>query len=454
MSTVAVPASGPTLFGHPVGLAYLGFTEAFERFSYYGMQGLLILYMTAQLLHPGHAEAVFGLAGLRAAIESITGPLSAQAFASEITGLYAGFVYVTPMLGGWIGDRFTGRTTAVTAGTGLMAAGHLLMVLEVSFLIALGLLVIGSGLLKGNISAQVGAMYAERDPRRGDAFSIFNVFINTGGFAGPLVCGALGEWVGWHFGFGAAGIIVLFALGIYLAGRKYLPPDPPRGALASATRAKLDAREWRIVAALLLVLVITIPPAIIDTQQYIILVIWARDHVERHLLGFEIPVNWLLSISTFAFIALTPAVIAWWRWQERRRCEPSEMGKMAISGVIYATAALIVAWAPMEAGKTHIAWALTQGIINAVGLIFVWPLVLALVSRAAPTRIASLMMGVAFFSVAISSFLAGWLGQFYERMGNTNFWVLHAGLALASAGLFACLARPLNRIFAAAQTSA
>ncbi|MBS0382834.1 MAG: peptide MFS transporter [Proteobacteria bacterium] len=450
MNAIIVVPAERTLFGHPVGLAYLGFTEAFERFSYYGMQGLLVLYMTAQLLHPEHAEAVLGLAGLRAAVESVTGPLSTQAFAAEIAGLYGGFVYVTPMLGGWIGDRFTGRTAAVTAGTGLMAAGHLLMVLEASFLIALVLLVTGAGLLKGNISAQVGAMYAEHDPRRGDAFSIFNVFISAGGFVGPLVCGALGEMVGWHYGFGAAGIIVLFALGIYLAGRRYLPPDPPRSARTSTTRAKLDAREWLIVAALLLLLVIQLPPAILDTQQYIILVIWARDHVERHLFGFEIPVNWLLSIGPLAIMALTPAVIALWRWQGRRQCEPSEMGKMAISGVIYAVAALVIAWAPMEAGKTHVAWAVAHLVLGAVGMLFVWPLVLALISRAAPARIASLMMGVAFFSIAVSSFLAGWLGQYYERVGNTNFWLMHTGLAILSAVLFAVLARPLNRVFSTA----
>lgn len=449
MSAVTSAPAERTLFGHPAGLAYLGFTEAFERFSYYGMQGLLVLYMTGHLLHPAHAEAVLGLGKLRGAVEAFTGPLSTQAFASQIFGLYAGCVFVTPMLGGWIGDRFTGRTAAVTVGTALMAAGHLLMAIETSFLIALVLLIAGSGLLKGNISAQVGAMYAERDPRRGDAFSIFNMFIQTGAFVGPLVCGALGEMAGWHYGFGAAGIIVLFAFGIYLTGRRHLPPDPPRRARNIRAIARLDAREWRIVAALLLVLVIQLPPAILDNQDFNILAIWAQDHVERHVLGFEIPVSWLFSLNALAFVALTPVVVAWWHWQERRRREPSEMGKMAISGVLYVVSALIIAWAPAGTGKTHIAWAAAHMILGAVGIVFVWPLVLALISRAAPARIQSLMMGVAFFSVAIAAFLAGWLGQFYERMGHANFWAMHAGFALASAVLFACLARPLNRFFAA-----
>src|SRR5947199_485500 len=145
-------------FGHPKGLAYLAFTEAWERFSYYGMSALLVLYMVNQLLLPGHVEHVVGFAGFRHGIEWLFGPLSTQALASQIMGLYSGFVYFTPIIGGWLGDRI-GQRSAVVLGGLAMSSGHLAMAFDQSFLLALLLLIVGSGLLKGNISAQVGSLY-------------------------------------------------------------------------------------------------------------------------------------------------------------------------------------------------------------------------------------------------------------------------------------------------------
>ncbi|MBU2364971.1 MAG: oligopeptide:H+ symporter, partial [Alphaproteobacteria bacterium] len=212
---------------HPRGLAYLAFTEAWERFSFYGMQALLVLYMVDQALTPGHIETIAGMAGFRSALESVFGPLSIQALSSQIFGLYTGFVYFTPIIGGWLGDQVWGRRTTVLVGALLMALGHLLMAFEVSFLIALLLLILGSGCLKGNISAQVGDLYARNDPRRTSAFSLFNLGINVGAFVAPLVCGTVGELYGWHLGFGlAAGGMVLGAA-VYVAGRKHIPDHPP-----------------------------------------------------------------------------------------------------------------------------------------------------------------------------------------------------------------------------------
>ena len=156
--------SNDTAFmGHPRGLFFLAFTEAWERFSYYGMTGLLALYMVNQLLLPGHVEQIAGFAGFRAAVESLFGPLSTQAFASQIFGLYSGFVYFTPMFGGMIADRWIGQRNGVVIGALSMSAGHIAMSFDQSFLLALSLLVIGSGFLKGNISAQVGALYPRED---------------------------------------------------------------------------------------------------------------------------------------------------------------------------------------------------------------------------------------------------------------------------------------------------
>src|SRR5262245_45732113 len=152
--------------GHPKGLFYLAFTEAWERFSFYGMTALVVLYMVNQLLLPGHVERIAGFAGFRTAIESVTGPLSTQALASQIFGLYSGFVYFTPLLGGLIADRWIGQRNAVVIGAVSLSAGHIAMAADQTFLLALLLLVVGSGFLKGNIASQVGALYPPDDEAR------------------------------------------------------------------------------------------------------------------------------------------------------------------------------------------------------------------------------------------------------------------------------------------------
>src|SRR5437588_3258962 len=179
-----------TFFGEPLGLAYLSFTEAWERFSYYGMTALLVLYMSQALFLPGHVEHVAGFAGFRAALEAVFGKMSTIGLASQVFGLYTGFVYFTPVFGGWIADRFLGRRRAVMSGAILMSAGQISMALDQSFLIALALLIVGCGLLKGNISVQVGQLYAADDSAgRTRGFSIYSMGINFGATVGPLLCG-------------------------------------------------------------------------------------------------------------------------------------------------------------------------------------------------------------------------------------------------------------------------
>ena len=214
----------PTLLGHPKGLFYLAATEAWERFSYYGMTALVVLYMVNQLLLPAHLQHIFGFSGFKAAVESVVGPLSTQALASQIFGLYSGFVYFTPLLGGMIADRWIGQRNAVVIGALSMSAGHIAMGFDQSFLLALLLLVIGSGFLKGNISAQVGALYLPEDEaRRTRGFVIFSTAINVGAVIGPLLCGLIAQVYGWHYGFGIAAIFMLFGLATYLYGSRYLP---------------------------------------------------------------------------------------------------------------------------------------------------------------------------------------------------------------------------------------
>ena len=201
------PADAPDqLFGHPRGLTFLFTTEMWERFSYYGMRALLVLYMVKFVLLPENADNVIGLATLRSFYESIFGPLGVQPFSSHIYGLYTALVYLTPLFGGMLADRVLGQRRTIMLGASLMAIGHFMMAFESLFLFALLVLIFGNGAFKPNISAQVGALYAPGDPRRDRAYSIFYVGINLGAFLAPLVCGTLGEEVGWHYGFGAAGV--------------------------------------------------------------------------------------------------------------------------------------------------------------------------------------------------------------------------------------------------------
>ena len=204
------------LFGHPKGLAFLFTTEMWERFSYYGMRALLVLYMTKYLLMPDHAGKVLGLAGIKSALEAVFGPLDVQPLSSQIYGFYTALVYLTPIFGGLLADRVLGQRRTVVIGATLMAIGHFMMAVEQLFLFALLALILGNGAFKPNISTQVGGLYAPGDHRRDRAYSIFYVGINVGAFLAPLVCGTLGEKAGWHYGFAAAGVGMLIGLAIYL----------------------------------------------------------------------------------------------------------------------------------------------------------------------------------------------------------------------------------------------
>ena len=215
-----------SFLGHPKGLAFLAFTEAWERFSFYGMSGLVLLYMIQHLLTPAVMGGVFGLAGFRSALEGLTGPLSDQAFASQIYGLYSGFVYFTPVFGGLLADKLLGQRRTVMLGAIIMSAGHILMAFEGAFLIAMLLLVIGTGCLKGNISSQVGHLYAPEDEgRRTRAFAIFSAAINIGAMTGPLITGWLMSTLGPE-GFWVYIGVLFAALTIYAGWRRTRRPTP------------------------------------------------------------------------------------------------------------------------------------------------------------------------------------------------------------------------------------
>lgn len=431
--------------GHPKGLYYLAFTEAWERFSYYGMTGLLVLYMVNQLLLPGHAETVVGLAGLRGWIEGMTGPLSTQALASQIFGLYAGFVYFTPVLGGIVADRWIGQRNAVVLGALAMSGGHLAMAFDESFLLALLLLVIGSGLLKGNISAQVGALYPREDEaRRTRGFAIFSVAINVGAVAGPLLCGWLASRYGWHTGFGAAAIFMLAGLVTYLIGYRHLPA---RVARRQAETARLSRADWKIISALIAVMFITMFHSIAYYQLANTFPVWVQGHVDLTLGAFAIPVPWYQSVDPLFSIVGVPVLFALWGWQTRRRGEPGDLGKIGIGALIAAAANLVLVAAILLTGGDgiHPLWPFVYCGMLGVAFLYYWPTLLALVSRAAPASVNATMMGVSFLTLFVGNNIIGFLGAYYEPLGPLRFWLLHAGIGAMGALLVLLFGGQLRR---------
>jgi POT family proton-dependent oligopeptide transporter len=444
-ATPARPGDG-TLMGHPKGLYYLAFTEAWERFSFYGMTALLVLYMVNQLLLPGHVENVAGFAGFRAAIESVTGPLSAQALASQIFGLYAGLVYFTPLFGGLIADRWIGQRTAVVIGALAMSAGHLAMAFDRSFLLALLLLVVGSGFLKGNISAQVGALYPVTDvARRTRAFAIFSMAINFGAVAGPLVCGLLAQLFGWHLGFGVAAIFMLGGLATYLTGYRHLPAKVAR---RSSTHGDLTPADWRILGALVVVIAITIFQSIGYYQLANVLPVWIQQHVALGTSGFSIPIPWYQSIDPLFSILGVPLLFWIWRHQAIRNREPGDLGKIGFGAWLCAAGNLILVGAIVAADGTpvHPVWPFLYCAVQGIAFLYYWPTLLALVSRAAPAKVNATMLGVAFLSIFVANNLIGWIGTFYEKMRPVDFWALHAAIAATGGVLVMLLGNRLSRV--------
>ena len=453
MNATAAAGAAPTartVLGHPRGLAYLAFTELWERFSYYGMTALLALYLGKQLLLPGHAEHVLGLGALRSLFE-FRGPMSDQAFASLIYGWYGGLVYFTPSVGGWIADRLLGAKRTVTLGALLMSAGHIAMSFDASFLIALAMLILGSGCLKGNISAQVGTLYpAEAESLRERGFTIFSTGINIGAVAGPLATGAVAAIYGWHAGFALAAALMLVALVIYLAGQRHLP-DPE---IARRERKQLPAltdaerkRTWALIG----LIVLTILPNIAYPMIWNIGIVWVDQHVGLGTPLGAVPASWFNSVDAFASILAAAPLVALWAWQARRGTEPGGIVKIAIGSAIIGVSALLMAAGSLGAhdgAKISAFWALAGFFGMGVAFMWYWPVTLALVSKAAPAKVNSTLMGGAFLSLFIGSTTMGWVGSFYDRMSPAAFWTLDAAIGLAGALIAFMLARPLSRILA------
>jgi proton-dependent oligopeptide transporter, POT family len=448
-SPISPDASTAELFGHPRGLTFLFSTEMWERFSFYGMRALLVLYMTKYLLLADHSSGVIGLAAVKRALEAVFGPLPVQPLSSQIWGFYTALVYFTPIFGGLLADRVLGRRHTVVIGAVLMAIGHFMMAVEQLFLFALLFLIIGSGCFKPNISTQVGGLYAPGDHRRDRAYSIFYVGINIGAFLAPLVCGTLGEEVGWHYGFAAAGVGMCIGLVIYLYALPLLPKDEVSGrSLSPEPRGKkepLTRDEWRAIVALL---VLFVPNTLFwgaYEQISNTIVLWADADTDRtvHLFGLtaQIPTTSFLAFNPFMIFAFTPVVVALWTWQAARGHEPWTLTKMALGCCGLTAAYLIMALAAFHTGggKANWLWLFGFFVVITIGELYLSPVGLSFVTKLAPARLLSMLMGVWLASSFTGGFLAGWLGSFWSEMPKPEFFLMIAAIgAVAGVMIFIC----------------
>ncbi len=441
------------MWGHPKGLFVLFFTEMWERFSYYGMRALLVLYMTKYLfaeIEKGTEVIGFGI--LRSGIESVFGPLTNQALSSQIYGLYTGFVYLTPLFGGIIADQYIGQRKSIYWGGFLMAIGHLLMASEQFFLLALFFLIIGNGFFKPNISTQVGSLYAPNDERRDRAYLIFYMGVNLGAFFSPLVCGTLGQKVGWHWGFGAAGIGMLIGLLVYHFGQKHLgqtyfeKEEAKVG--AHHKHEPLNKEDYKRIFALILVCAVTVMFWGIYEQQGNTLQILADERASWNLFGWEMPSSWFQSFNPFLIFVLTPFLNKFWGWQSKSNKEPGSITKMGFGSIIMGLGfvLLVLVLNNLPPGeRTHWLWLFACVFFFTVGEIYLSPIGLSFVTKISPPQIVSMMMGVWLLSSFFGNYMAGFLGTYYESMGEQNFFGLMVILSLVACFILLILSKVLRK---------
>jgi POT family proton-dependent oligopeptide transporter len=445
--SVASNASGKTILGHPSGLFVLFFTEMWERFSFYGMRALLVLYMTQYLLtDPAKAAEVFGYNSLERQIIAIFGPQTVQQMSSHIYGLYTGLVYFTPFFGGILADRFLGQYRTVYVGGILMAIGHFLMASEQAFLLALAFLILGNGAFKPNISTQVGNLYEDGDPRRDSAFTIFYMGINLGAFLSPLVCGTLGQKLGWHWGFGAAGVGMMLGLLIYWLGSGFLPKDTIHTQTAVES-GPLTKQEWAAVGALGVLCFLNIMFWAIYEQQGNTLQIWADSKINWNISGVTIPSTWFQSFNPAMIFLLAPLLNIVWGWQNRNGHEPTSVTKMGIGCILCGSAYILMILASMmmpcdERGS--VLWLLSTVFVFTIGELYLSPIGLSLVTKVAPKKILSMMMGMWFLSSFFGNYATGLIGTLYEKMPKETFFGLLTVMGVVTGIIFMIIRRPIE----------
>lgn len=408
------------LFGHPVGLYVLFFTEMWERFSYYGMRAILVLYLVA--------ETVGDNAGL--------GWSNAEALA--LYGWYTMLVYVASIPGGWIADKFLGQKKSVLYGGILLVAGHSILAVEEmwAFYSGLGLIIAGVGMLKPNISTMVGGLYKQGDIRRDKGFTIFYIGINIGAFLSSLIVGYVGEVYGWHYGFGLAGIGMALGLIQYLAGQKhlryvgnYLGQSKDEEEKAAMKRPLTKVEKDRIIVLFISFLLVIVFWGAFE-QAGGLMNIYAKENTNRMLLGWEIPASWFQSLNAMFIIFLGTTVAAYWARRKLKGKISTSLFKMIIGLIIMGTGFFFMSAASAQfesTGASAMYWLVLAYLFHTIGELCISPVALSYITKLAPLKYASIMMGVYFAMTGFGNKLAGLLG---ESASNFGEFTVFTGIAV------------------------
>ena len=405
-----------TLWGHPKGLYILFFTEMWERFSYYGMRAILILYLTAKT-----TEVNAGLGWDKVS-------------ALELYGWYTMMVYVMSVPGGLLADRWLGQKKTVMLGGFLLCIGHFILAFDAiwAFYTGIAFIILGVGGLKPNISSMVGGLYQQGDLKRDSAFTIFYIGINIGAFAAPILVGYVGEVINWHYGFGLAGIGMALGQIVYVWGQKYLTTVgnfvPVQREIGTNRSVPLTAVEKDRLIVLILSFIIVIVFWGAYEQAGGLMNLYARDKIDRVLFGFEIPASFLQSLHAFYVILFgVPVAYLWTRWRKKGR-ESSSLFKMGIGTVITGFGFLLLAGAAIETassldGKAAIYWLFGAYLLHVIGELSISPVALSFITKLAPLKYASLTMGAYFMVSGIGNKLAGYIGEAAQDAGEYTIFM-------------------------------
>lgn len=426
-------------FGHPKGLFVLFFTEMWERFSYYGMRAILVLYLVSQ------TDATN--AGLGWANDS----------ALALYGWYTMLVYVASIPGGWLADKMFGQKKSVLYGGILLVLGHSILAVEQmwAFYTGLSLIIAGVGMLKPNISTMVGGLYKAGDIRRDKGFTIFYIGINLGAFLSSLIVGYVGEVMGWHYGFGLAGIGMTLGLIQYVMGQKYL--TDVGNFLGSSTDAQeIEAmnrplskieKDRIVVLFLSFFLVIVFWGAF--EQAGGLMNIYAMENTNRMLFGLEVPASWFQSLNAMFIIFLGTSVAAYWAKRKLRGKLSTSLFKMIIGLIIMGTGFFFMSAASAQfesTGSSAMYWLVLAYLFHTVGELCISPVALSYITKLAPLKYASLMMGVYFAMTGFGNKLAGLLGESASTYGE---FTIFTGIALfcVAFGMIVLLFRKKLEVF-------
>jgi len=408
------------LFGQPIGLFILFFTEMWERFSYYGMRAILVLYLVAKTSD----------------VNSGLGWTNGEAL--QLYGWYTMLVYVLSIPGGIIADKLVGQKKAVMIGSVLLVMGHGVLAVDQlgAFYSGLVLIILGVGLLMPNISTMVGGLYKKGDIRRDKGFTIFYIGINLGAFLSSLIVGYIGEVHGWHYGFGLAGIGMLLGLLVYVSGQKHLEEvgnflgTSKNAAEQEAYKKPLTKIEKDRVVVLLLSFLLVIVFWGAFEQAGGLMNIYAKEKTSRFLMGWEVPASWFQSLNPVFIIFLGTGIAGFWATRKLKGKEASSLFKMILGLIIMGTGFFFMTAATAEyqsTGSSAMYWLILAYFFHTVGELCLSPVALSFITKLAPVKYASIMMGGYFAVTGLGSKLAGMLGEYAEHLGE---YTIFTGIAI------------------------